>query len=302
MERDIIFKGSATALVTPFHPDGRVNYNRLEELVDEQIRQGVDALVICGTTGEASALPDEEHVAVVRTAVQTASGRVPIIAGMGSNDTAHGVNLARAVSAVGADALLNVTPYYNKTTQKGLIRHFEATAAASDRPVILYNVPSRTNLNINPETYYALARVENIVAIKECNIAQVARTRQLCGNAYAHYSGEDGMVVPMMSLGALGVISVVGNILPEVMKSMTHSFLEGRLQEAAALQIGLSDLVASLFCEVNPIPVKAALELLGQSAGPCRMPLAEMETANLKRLADSLKAYGLTVNEQGANL
>lgn len=295
MERDLIFKGSATALVTPFLPDGRVDYKRLEELVDEQIKAGTDALVICGTTGEASALPDEEHVAVVRTAVQTTSGRVPVIAGMGSNDTAHGINLAKAVTAVGADALLNVTPYYNKTTQKGLIRHFKATAAASDLPVILYNVPSRTNLNINPETYYALAKVENIVAIKECNLAQVARTRQLCGDAYVHYSGEDGLVIPMMSLGGMGVISVIANILPEVTRAMTHAWLEGRVKEASDLQIGMADLIGSLFCEVNPIPVKAAMELLGRSAGPCRMPLAEMEEQNLRRLADSLRRYGLTL-------
>lgn len=293
MEHDLIFKGCATALVTPFYEDGRINYKRLEELVEEQIKAGIDALVICGTTGEASALPDEEHVAVVRTAVQTASGRVPIIAGMGSNDTAHGVNLAKAVTAAGADALLNVTPYYNKTTQKGLIRHFEATAAASDLPVILYNVPSRTNLNINPETYYELAKVENIVAIKECNLAQVPRTRQLCGNAYVHYSGEDGLVIPMMSLGAAGVISVVSNILPEVMCTMTHAFLEGRVKEAGDLQIGLADLIGSLFCEVNPIPVKAAMKMMGKSAGPCRMPLAEMEEQNRERLAKSLLDYGV---------
>lgn len=298
MERDIIFRGSATALVTPFHPDGRVNYQRLEELVEEQIQAGVDALVICGTTGEASALPDEEHVAVVRTAVQATSGRVPIIAGMGSNDTAHGVNLAKAVTAVGADALLNVTPYYNKTTQKGLIRHFEATAAASDLPVILYNVPSRTNLNINPETYYALAKVENIVAIKECNLSQVARTRQLCGNAYVHYSGEDGNVIPMMSLGGQGVITVLGNIIPEVMREMTHAWLDGRVKEASDLQVGLADLIGSLFCEVNPIPVKEAMNLLGKNVGPCRMPLAEMEEANISRLTASLKAYGLELKTE----
>ena len=293
MEQDIIFEGSATALVTPFKEDGGVDYRRLEELVEQQIKAGIDALVICGTTGEASALPDEEHVAVVRTAVQTASGRVPIIAGMGSNDTAHGVNLAKAVTAAGADALLNVTPYYNKTTQKGLIRHFQATAAASDLPVILYNVPSRTNLNIEPETYYALAKTENIVAIKECNLAQVPMTRYLCGDAYVHYSGEDGLVIPMMALGGKGVISVVGNILPEVMVAMTHAWLEGTTRAACDLQNGRAEVIAGRCCEVTPIPVKAAMKLLGNSAGPCRMPLAEMEDKNLKRLAAGLRAYGL---------
>lgn len=295
MERSLLFRGSATALVTPFHTDGRVDYARLEELCDSQIRAGVDALVICGTTGEASTLPDDEHVAVVRTAVSAASGRVPVIAGMGSNDTMHGINLAKGVTAAGADALLNVTPYYNKTSQAGLVKHFEATAAASDLPVILYNVPSRTNLNIEPETYYSLAKVENIVAIKECNLNQVPRTKQLCGNAYTHYSGEDGVVVPMLSLGGAGVISVLGNILPEVMRDMTHAWLDGNTAEAAALQISIAELITAIFCEVNPIPIKEALTLLGQSAGPCRLPLTEISEVNRRRLARSLREYGLTV-------
>ncbi len=298
MNQQAVFRGSATALVTPFQADGEVDFSRLEELVDSQIEAGVDALVICGTTGEASALPDAEHVAVVRTAVQAASGRVPIIAGMGSNDTKHGVALAQGVTAAGADALLNVTPYYNKTTQQGLIKHFEMTAQASDLPVILYNVPSRTNLNITPETYYALAKVENIVAIKECNLHQVAKTRQLCGNAYTHYSGEDLLVVPMLSMGGEGVISVAGNLLPEVMRDMTHAWFEGQIEQAQTLQVGLANLLEELFSEVNPIPIKAALTLVGQSAGPCRMPLVEMGEANLQRLKQALIAYGLEIGAQ----
>ncbi len=297
MERSILFRGSATALVTPFKEDGAVDFGRLEELVNWQIEAGVDALVICGTTGEASTMPDAEHVSVVRTAVAAASGRVPIIAGMGSNDTVHGINLAKGVTAAGADALLNVTPYYNKTTQAGLVKHFEATAAASDLPMILYNVPSRTNLNIDPETYYELARVETIIGIKECNLNQVGRTRQLCGDAYLHYSGEDALVVPMMSLGGQGVITVAGNIIPEVMREMTHSWFDGDTARAAKLQIEMSDLLGALFCEVNPIPVKEAMTLLGNSAGPCRLPLVHLSEKNLPRLRKSLQAYGLTVKE-----
>ncbi len=297
MERSVLFRGSATALVTPFKEDGAIDFDRLEELVDWQINVGVDALIICGTTGEASTMPDPEHVSVVRTAVQAASGRVPIIAGMGSNDTVHGINLAKGVTAAGADGLLNVTPYYNKTTQKGLVKHFEATAAASDLPMILYNVPSRTSLNIDPETYYELAKVETIVGIKECNIHQVARTRQLCGDAYIHYSGEDPLVIPMMSLGGQGVISVAGNIVPEVMRDLTHSWLDGDITKAAQLQIGLSDLISAIFCEVNPIPVKEAMTLMGIGAGPCRLPLVSITEKNQERLKKSLADYGLITKE-----
>lgn len=288
-----IFRGSATALVTPFKENGAVNYDKLEELIEEQILEGVDALVICGTTGEASALPDDEHVEVVRISVQASNKRVPIIAGMGSNDTMHGVRLAQSIEKVGADALLNVTPYYNKTTQKGLVKHFEITSKSSSLPVILYNVPSRTGLNINPETYYALAKVENIVAIKECNIHQVVETKKLCGDAYVHYSGEDGLVVPMLSLGAQGVISVLGNIDAKHMNQMTHAWFDENYTRALQLQVEKIDLIEALFSEVSPIPVKAAMNLMGKNVGPCRLPLCEMDKTKEAHVEDLLKKYEL---------
>lgn len=286
-----LFQGVGTALVTPFNDDMSVNYNKVEELVDWQIEQGVDALIICGTTGEASALPDDEHIQVVKTAVKAASGRVPIIAGSGSNDTIHGINLAKALTKAGANALLSVTPYYNKTNQDGLIKHFEANAAASDLPLILYNVPSRTNVNIAPETYYKLAKIENILAIKECNLNQIAKTRQLCGDAYIHYSGEDGLITPSLALGAKGVISVLSNIMPKEVHSICQYWFDGNIEQAISDQISKSRIIELLFSDVSPMPVKFALNFLGHNVGPCRLPLSEISESLKDKLILELENF-----------
>lgn len=287
-----LFRGAATALVTPFNGD-RIDYDALAELIERQIDGGISALVIAGTTGEASTMPDQEHIELIEEAVKLASGRVPIIAGTGSNDTAHGVALSKAAEAVGADALLHVTPYYNKTNQEGLVQHFKANAQAVDIPVILYNVPSRTGLNINPETYLKLASIENIVGIKECNIAQMPDTLHLCGDAYSHYSGEDGMVVPLLSLGGDGVISVASNVVPDQMSELTRLWFAGDIAAAAALQVRLMPLINACFSDVNPIPVKAAMELLGYNGCKPRLPLVELAESKREAMASVLADFGL---------
>ncbi|MDI9468698.1 MAG: 4-hydroxy-tetrahydrodipicolinate synthase [Bacillota bacterium] len=295
-----IFSGSAVAIVTPFKGAGihtPVDFARLEQLIERQIEAGTDALVICGTTGEASAMPDADHVAVVAAAVKTVAGRIPVIAGAGSNDTVHAIDLARMCEEAGADALLCVTPYYNKTSQAGLVEHFRIAAQATGLPVILYNVPSRTNLNIQPETYARLAEVPNIVGTKECNLSQVAETRRLCGPDFLHYSGEDGLVLSMMALGASGVISVVANLVPERVRDLTHAFLEGDIRRATELQIGLEPLVRACFSDVNPIPVKEGVKLMGLDAGPCRLPLVALSEPNRRRLAIELDRLGLLADE-----
>jgi 4-hydroxy-tetrahydrodipicolinate synthase len=231
-----IFKGSCVALVTPFTDDG-VNYEKLEELIEWQIEQGTDAILICGTTGEASTMPDPEHKAVIRFAVEKIKGRVHVMAGAGSNDTKHAVELSKFAQSAGADSILSVTPYYNKTTQEGLYQHFKAIADAVTIPVVLYNVPSRTNLNICPDTLKRLSEIENITAVKECNLAQVARTIQICGDNMTIYSGEDGNVVPLMALGGYGVISVMANIIPADTHKMAAAFLEGDLETSRQIQI-----------------------------------------------------------------
>ncbi len=286
-----IFRGTASALVTPFSKEG-IDYDALERLINEQIDCGINALVIAGTTGEASTMPDEEHIELIRQAKHFINGRVPLIAGTGSNDTEHGIELSKAAVQVGADALLLVTPYYNKTNQEGLVQHFKATAAAVDVPLILYNVPSRTAMNIEPETYYKLASIEHIVGIKECNLNQVAETRRLCGDAYAHYSGEDGLVIPMMSLGGLGVISVTSNVAPRQMVDMTKAWLDGDIQLAAKMQIELMDLINACFIDVNPIPVKAALNLMGKAIGEPRLPLVSLDEKKTETLRNVLIQNG----------
>ncbi|NLZ55969.1 MAG: 4-hydroxy-tetrahydrodipicolinate synthase [Clostridiaceae bacterium] len=287
-----IFTGAGVAIVTPFAEDGP-NYEVLAQLCEWQIDSGTDAIIITGTTGEASTMPDAEHVDVIRECCNIVAGRLPVIAGTGSNDTAHAVNLARMAEAAGADALLCVTPYYNKATQDGLIQHFGATAESVDIPIILYNVPSRTNLNINPETYLALAEYENIIGIKECNIHQVAKTQALCGDAYDIYSGEDGLIIPLMSLGGKGVISVAANIIPGRIANMVHNWFDGNYEQAQQEQIDLIHLIDILFCEVNPIPVKTALRLMGYNVGSCRLPLSELSPTNKSKLAYMLHEYGI---------
>lgn len=289
-----IFTGAATALITPMMEDGSVNFDRLSSLVDEQIRGGIDALVICGTTGEKSTLGYEEHVKVIETAAKANAGRVPLIAGTGSNDTVYSVGLCADAEKAGADAFLMVTPYYNKTSQRGLVAHYNYIADRVNKPIILYNVPSRTGVAIKPETYKELSKHPNIVATKEANgdIASVAKTRYLCGDELDIYSGNDDQTVPVMSLGGIGVISVMSNFLPDVMHKMCAEYLKGNTAKAAELQIKYTGLMNALFSDVNPIPVKAAMNLLGLNAGPCRLPLYPMEEKALESLKTKLQECG----------
>ena len=290
--KEIVFAGSGVAIVTPFTENG-VDFEALSELCEFQIANGTDAIVVAGTTGEASTMPDEEHVSVIRHVVETVARRVPVIAGTGSNDTAHGVHLSQMAQKAGADALLSCTPYYNKASQRGLIQHFSAYAAAVDLPIILYNVPSRTNMNINPETYYELSKIENIVGTKECNMGQVADVVSLCGDELIQYTGEDGMVLPCLSYGGKGVISVMANVIPAETHEMVASYLAGNVARATELQIWAVPLIKVLFSDVNPIPVKAALNLCGFNVGPCRLPLCDMDPLRLERLAQVLESYSL---------
>ena len=288
--KQIIFKGAATALVTPMNDDGSVNYKRLETLTDEQITGGIDALVICGTTGEKSTLRYDEHVKVIETAARSANGRVPIIAGTGSNDTVYSVELCLDAEKAGADAFLMATPYYNKTSQRGLVAHYTYIADRVNKPIVLYNVPSRTGVAIKPETYRELSKHPNIVAVKEANgdLSSVAKTRYLCGDDLAIYSGNDDQTVPIMSLGGLGVISVLSNLLPYEMHKICHDYLSGDIKSAMEAQIKYTGLMNALFCDVNPIPIKTAMNLAGMEVGPFRLPLYAMSDENLKLLKEKL--------------
>lgn len=281
-----IFTGAAVALVTPFFEDGSVNYKKLEELIEYQIANSTDAIVACGTTGEASTLTDDEHKEIIRFTVEKVAGRIPVIAGTGSNDTAYSLELSQYAKEVGADAQLQVTPYYNKTTQKGLIKHFTYIADRVDLPMILYNVPGRTGMNILPETYGELCKHPNIVAAKEANgdVAALVKTMDICGDELDIYSGDDGLIVPMMSLGAKGVISVLSNIRPQETHDICRLFMEGKVSESAKMQKEFNNLINALFIETNPIPVKTAMNVLGFEVGECRMPLCEMSEANLEKL------------------
>lgn len=287
-----LFIGSAVAIVTPFTDTG-VDFDTLSELVEFQVKNGTDAIVVCGTTGEASTMPDEEHISVIKFVVDKINHRIPVIAGTGSNDTRHAIELSQAAQKAGADAILSVTPYYNKTTQKGLYEHFKLIANSIDIPVILYNVPSRTNLNINPETVKALAEIDNIIAIKECNLGQVGDIVNLCGEDFSVYSGEDGLVLPLLSLGGKGVISTMANVIPKDTHDMVAKFFAGDVKGATKLQLQTLNLIKALFCEVNPMPVKAAVNLLGYKAGKCRMPLTDLSEEHLEFLRREMKAYGL---------
>ena len=289
-----VFTRAASALITPMNEDGSVNFTRLSSLVDEQIKGGIDALVICGTTGEKSTLGYDEHVKVIETAAKANGGRVPLIAGTGSNDTVYSVGLCADAEKAGADAFLMVTPYYNKTSQRGLVAHYNYIADRVNKPVILYNVPSRTGVAIKPETYKELSKHPNIVATKEANgdLASVAKTRYLCGDDLDFYSGNDDQTVPIMSLGGIGVISVMSNFLPKVMHEICAEYLNGNTQKAADLQIKYTGLMNALFSDVNPTPVKAAMNLLGLNAGPCRLPLYPMEEKALENLKLKLQECG----------
>lgn len=289
-----IFTGAATAIITPFK-DGKIDYESFEKLINWQIDEGIDAIVVCGTTGEASTLTDDEHRDAIKFAVDTVAGRVPVIAGTGSNDTAYAIELTNHACEAGADAVLVVTPYYNKATQKGLIEMFTAIADASTKPVILYNVPSRTGCNILPATAAKLAEHENIVAIKEAsgNLSQVAELAHLVGDKLDIYSGNDDQIVPILSLGGKGVISVLSNPMPRATSKMCHDFLDGNIKEARQAQLDLIPFIGALFCEVNPIPVKAAMSLMGYSKNELRSPLTAMEPEHESKMAEIMKGLGL---------
>lgn len=292
--KKLIFKGAATALITPFRQD-RIDFDALDRLIEFQIKGGISALVICGTTGESATLADDEHISVIERAVRTVNGRVPVIAGTGSNCTAHAVMMSKEAKACGADGLLLVTPYYNKTTQIGLVRHFYTIADATDLPAIVYNVPSRTGVNIQPETYKELAKHELIVAAKEANgdLEALRKTIDLCGDELSIYSGNDDQIVPILKMGGKGVISVLSNVLPGETDRICEAFFQGKLAEAEAAQEKYMPLIRALFCEVNPIPVKAAMALMGYSTPEIRLPLVEPEPAHSDLLVQELKKVGV---------
>ena len=292
-----IFKGAGVAIVTPMHEDGKVNYEKLEELLEYQIANSTDAIIICGTTGESSTMTHGEHLQTIKFAIDKVAGRVPVIAGTGSNCTETAIMMSQEAASYGADALLIVTPYYNKATQKGLIRHYTQIAeSVPQTPIIMYNVPSRTGCNLQPATVAALVKnVKNIVGIKAASgdLSQIAKMMSLTEGNIELYSGNDDQVLPILSLGGLGVISVLSNVAPKQTHDMVMNFLEGNLAEAAKLQLEAIPLINALVCEVNPIPVKTALNLMGWNVGPLRMPLCEMEPENEAKLAKALTDYGI---------
>ena len=294
MSKPILFTGSGVALVTPMHPDGSINYAKIEELVDWHVDNGSDALIICGTTGEAPTLKMEEHLEAIRVAVVRANGRIPVIAGTGSNDTHHCIQSCRSAKEIGADGLLLVTPYYNKTSQRGLIAHYEAVAAATDLPLILYNVPSRTGLDIKPDTAAKLYReVDTVVGLKQAN-PDLAATGYLASiSEMPIYSGNDDLTVPVMALGGLGVITVLGNVAPTVTHDVCRLWLDGHTDQSRDLFLQWMDLAQGLFTDVNPIPVKEAMNLMGMDVGECRLPLYPMEEGAREKLAQLLRRHGL---------
>lgn len=292
--KNTIFTGAATAIITPLNENG-IDFDAFGRLIEWQIAEGIDAIVAAGTTGEGSTLTDEEHKSVIKFCVEKVAGRVPVIAGTGSNDIAYAISLTKYACEAGADAMLLVTPYYNKATQNGLIKSFTAVADASTKPCILYNVPSRTGCNITPQTCAVLANHPNIVAIKEAsgNISQVAEISRLCGDRLDIYSGNDDQIVPVMSLGGKGVISVLSNLLPRETSQMCHSYLEGNTKASLDIQLKYLPLIDSLFCEVNPIPVKAAMAAMGYCENYLRLPLTQMENKNQQKLLADMREAGI---------
>lgn len=293
--RKEIFTGSGVAIVTPMHPDGSINYEVFRDLIEFQLANSTDALVVCGTTGEASSMSDKDHLATIEFGIKTVAGRVPVIAGTGSNDTYHGIELSKEAEKLGADALLQVTPYYNKTNQSGLIQHFTVIANAVNLPIILYNVPSRTGMSIAPATYKALAQHPNIVATKEASgdIAHIANVMALCKDDLALYSGNDDQIVPLLSLGASGVISVLANVAPQPVHDICQLFFEGKLQQSLALQLEYLPLNNALFSDVNPIPVKEAVCMMGYEAGGCRLPLGALDADKAQQLRLAMQSMGI---------
>jgi len=296
--KNTIFTGAAVAITTPFNLDGSINYEGLGKNIDYQIDNGTDAIVICGTTGESSTMTDEEHRECIKFAVDYTNHRIPVIAGTGSNDTRYAIELSVEAQNLGADGLLLVTPYYNKTTQAGLLDHFTIIANSVKIPIILYNIPGRTGMNIAVETVEKLAHHKNIAAIKEAsgNISYTAQVAATCGDLIDIYSGNDDMIVPIMSLGGKGVISVLSNILPKETHEITQLCLNNDFRKAGEMQLKYLELINSLFCEVNPIPVKEAMNRLGMPAGACRMPLTKMSTDNVARLMSAMQRLGMPVS------
>ncbi len=290
-----IFKGAGVALVTPMHEGGSVNYETLEKLIEFQIENGTDAIISCGTTGESATLSPDEHREVIKFTIKQVKGRIPVIAGTGSNNTQTALERSLEAKNLGADGLLIVTPYYNKTSQSGLVKHYTYIADKVNTPIILYNVPSRTGVNIKPETYFELSQHQNICAIKEANgdISSVAKTISLCGNNLAVYSGNDDQTVPMLSLGAIGVISVFSNICPKECHNMVKDYFSGETKLSAHAQLKYLDLMNKLFCDVNPIPVKEALNMMEYECGKCRMPLDELSSSDYQNLKNTLRKYSL---------
>jgi len=291
-----IFKGAGTAIITPFSPDFTIHYDKLDELLNEQIQEGIDAIIICGTTGESATMTEKEHLEAITFAVERVKGRVPVVAGTGSNCTATAIQLTKEAESVGADACLVMTPYYNKATQKGLVSHFTAIANSTKLPIIMYNIPSRTGVGMSADTVATLAKnVPNIAAIKEStgDIGFVCRTMNLCDGNLDLYSGNDDQIVPLLSIGGIGVISVLSNVVPKFTHDMVFNFLNGEYQKAGQMQLQAMPFVDALFSEVNPIPVKAAMNLLGKEVGSLRAPLTEIEGHNLALLKKAMTDFGL---------
>lgn len=289
-----VFKGCGTAIITPFTTNG-VNFEEFKKMLEFQIREGTDAIIVCGTTGESSTMTEKEKKETIKFAVDVVNKRIPVIAGTGSNCTKNAIEMSKYAESVGVDALLIVTPYYNKTTQQGLIEHYKTIALEVKIPIIIYNVPSRTGVNILPKTCFELSKIENIVAVKEAsgNISQVAEIANLCRENLAIYSGNDDQILPVLSVGGSGVISVLSNIIPKDVHNMVYSFLDGNIKNAIKLQLDTLNLTASLFSEVNPIPIKAACNMLGYDVGIPRLPLIEMSVEAKEKLKQEIKNYGL---------
>lgn len=290
-----VFKGSGVALVTPMNSDGSVNFEVFGEILEFQIKNKTDAIIVCGTTGESATMSDEERAAVIDFAVKKVSGRVPVIAGTGSNNTEHALETSKKAQKLGADAILVVTPYYNKTSQRGLIRHYSYIADNVDLPMILYNIPSRTGVSIRPETYAELAKHPNIVATKEANgdLSAIVKTIALCGDELGVYSGIDDQTIPILSVGGLGVISVFANVCPYESHEINEKFFEGDINAARELFLRSNELMEALFCDVNPIPVKEAMNQLGFNCGSCRLPLVSLSAENKDKLVTAMRKFGV---------
>lgn len=304
MGKQILFRGVGTAMVTPMREDGTINYPVFGQLLGEQADRGADAVIIAGTTGEGSTLYDREHIELVEYAVKKINGKIPVIAGAGSNNTAHAVHLSKEFEKIGADGLLHVTPYYNKASQQGLFLHFQACAEATRLPIILYNVPSRTGVNIYPATYKRLSQIDNIVACKEAsgNFSQLAKIAALCKEDLTIYSGNDDQITSALALGAQGVISVLSNILPKETHEICRSYFDGDSSLSDSLQLKYLDLIEALFLDVNPIPVKQAMRAMGYDVGRCRLPLCDMDPTNVEKLYSVLKQYGLVENVKAGSV